>query len=442
MKKKLTLFSLAWPIFIEVTLFMLLGFVDVMVLSRYNELAASAVSTANQVAGIFTILFTVISGASAVLISQMLGAKQREQASRIAAISIIFNIVFGIIISIVITVFSKELLLFIGADEAILDFASQYLQIVGSFLFVQAVLNSCSVIIRNHGKTIVSMVVTIIMNVINITFNIILVFGLIGFPELGIQGVAISTSLSRVVGVIILLIVLFKSVEKLSIFKLLKPFPVKQIKSLFKIGVPSAMESFNYNLSQLVVTSIILYNLSDNDLVAKTFVSSIAMFFYLFTVSVGQASQILVGHKVGAGEFDDAYKQGLKAFKIALIISITTSAIGILFRYSLMSIFTDDPAIIAIGAGLLMINIFVEMGRTSNIIIISSLRGAGDVVFPTIVAIFSMWGISTFGSYFLAITLNMGISGMWIAFALDECIRGVLMLWRWKKGKWRTKRLV
>lgn len=439
--KKLTLFNLAWPIFIETALFMFLGFIDVFVLSKYDNLAAAAANTANQAVGIFTLVFMVISGASAVLISQALGGGNKEKASRVAALSIVFNLILGIIVSVVICCFSKDILTFIGAKGKTLEFANEYLVIVGCFLFAQALLNAVAVIIRNHGKTKSCMYVTLVMNIVNTFLDVAFVMGLFGIPKLGLEGVAIATSFSRIVGLIVLLIILFRTVEKPSIFKLLKPFPTKDIVSLLKIGIPSALETFNYNLSQLVVTSVVLIYLTDIELIAKTYVSNIVMFFYIFTVAIGQASQILVGHKVGAKEYDGAYKQGFRSLKIALIISLSLSTLGMLFGKQLIGIYTEVPEIIAIGSVLLLINIFVEMGRTSNIVIISSLRGAGDVIFPTVVAIFSMWLISTLGSYVLAVQFGLGLTGLWIAFACDECLRGILMAVRWKKGKWRNKRL-
>lgn len=440
-EKKITLFNLAWPIFIETALFMFLGIVDVAALSQYNDVAAASVNTANQVVSICTLVFTIVSGASAVLISQALGNKDREKASRVAALSILLNLFSGILISLVLVLFNRPILSFIGAEDQVLDFASEYLTIVGGFIFTQAVLSQIAVILRNHGLTKTSMYVTTIMNVVNTVLDLVFVLGLFGCPVLGVKGVAIATTVSRIAGLIVLIVVLFKVVEKPSMFRLLKPFPKTDFKNLLKIGVPSALESFNYNLSQLVVTSIVLVFMTDAELVTKTYVSNIAMFFYIFAVSIGQASQILIGHKVGAKDFDGAYKQCYRAFFIALSISMTTSLIGILFRSQLIGLFSQDPQVIELGSTLIMLNIFVEIGRTSNLVIINSLRGAGDVIFPTGAAIFSMWVISTGGSYLLAVVLNMGISGLWIAFAADECFRGILMLWRWHSRKWESKRI-
>ena len=440
--KQLKLFSLAWPIFIETALFMLLGFVDVFVLSRYDDLAASSVGTANQAVSIITIVFSVVSGASAVLISQYLGAEKRREASCIAALSIVFNLALGLIASAVILLFNRPILSFIGAKGTVLEFGSQYLSIVGGFLFLQSVLNSMAVIIRNHGLTRISMYVTVGMNIVNTGLDIVLVLGLFGLPRMGVLGVAAATVFSRTVGLIVLAVFLFRKVEKPSIFRLLKPFPWRDVRDVLKIGVPSALESFLYNLSQLVITSIVLNCLTEAELIAKTYVGNISMFFYIFAVSIGQASQIITGHLVGAGKPDEAYRRGVRAHLGALAIALGICAVGVIFRAPLMGIFTDDATVIALGSTILMINVVLEFGRTTNLVLIACLRGSGDVFFPTGCAIFSMWFISVLGSYIFAVVLGMGIYGLWIALAADECFRGVLMIIRWHSGKWRSKRVV
>ncbi len=440
--KKMKLISLAWPIFIETGLFMLLGFVDVFVLSRYDDLAASSVGAANQAISIATIVFTVISTASAVLISQYLGAKNREGASRIAALSMTFHLLFGIIISVIFVLFNEPILKFIGAKGQVLEFASEYLSVVGGFIFLQALMSSMTVIIRNHGITKVSMFVTVGMNILNTTLDIFFVLGLAGFPRMGVQGVAIATTISRALGVIVLLVVLFKKIEKPTIFRLLRPFPWEDVGKIIKVGVPSALETFLYNVSQLIITSIVLNCLTETELITKTYVQNITMFFYIFAVSIGQASQILTGHLIGAKKYDEANKQAYRSYATALAITMSACVAGVVLRHFFIDIFTNDEAVIALGANILLINVVLEFGRTTNLVVIACLRGTGDVVFPTVCAIFSMIFISTLGSYILAVVFDMGIYGLWIANALDECLRGVFMLIRWKSGKWRTKRLV
>ena len=207
--KKLNLMSLAWPIFIETALFMFLGFVDVLVLSSVNGMAASSVQVANQAVSVTTIVFTVVSTASAVMISQYLGGKRREDASRVAALSIVFQFMFGVVISAVFLLFSKNILKFIGAQGEVLDFSSEYLSVVGGFIFLQALLSAASVIIRNHGLTKISMMVTVGMNISNTLLDIVLAKGLFFFEPMGVKGVAIATVISRVLGTLVLFWVLF-----------------------------------------------------------------------------------------------------------------------------------------------------------------------------------------------------------------------------------------
>lgn len=182
--------------------------------------------------------------------------------------------------------------------------------------------------------------------------------------------------------------------------------------------------------------------MTDNELIAKTYVQNITMFFYIFAVAIGQASQIITGHLVGANEMDKAYKSGMRAYRYAMLITAVACTIGVVFRVPLMDIFTDSKDVIILGANVLLIDFALELGRTTNIVVIANLRGAGDVYFPTICAIFSMWLVSVLGAYIFAVVLDMGIYGLWIALMADEVLRGILMVIRFKGSKWRNKRVV
>lgn len=441
MKKK-TLFALALPIFIESLLYMCLGFIDVFALSQYDDVASSAVGTANQIVSICNLLFSVSAMASAVIITQNLGANNRKKATQTSALSLSFNFILGVIVSAVLLIFGKDMLVLLGARDKILSFAYEYLMIVGGFVFVQSILNTITSILRSHGYTELPMYVSFVMNVINTVLDLCFVFGWFGMPILGVKGVAIATTVSRIVGCVVLIIIFFRKIEKPSMFKMIFPFPWRDFATLMKIGVPSAFESFNYNLSQLVVTGIALQFLSTDEYIARTYVQNITSVFYIFSLSIGQASQILIGHKVGAGKLDEAYRGMWRYLLTGYGLTGIVCATGVLLRSQLMGIFTNNSQVIAIGSVLILINVVLEAGRCTNLIVINGLRGAGDIYFPTAAAIFSMWVISTIGAYLLAVVLGLGIYGMWIAFAADECFRGILMIFRWKSGKWRTKSLV
>ena len=169
-----------------------------------------------------------------------------------------------------------------GVTADLMAYASQYLTIVGGALFFQAILNTVTAIIRSHGHTRQTMYITVLMNIINILGDVLLIFGLFGFPELGVKGAAIATAFSKIIATIIALIFMFKKILPLKMFLSLKEKPLNELGGLIKIGFPSAMESMCYSLSQTAIMSIILINLGDNAYIARTYVMTIARFVMIF----------------------------------------------------------------------------------------------------------------------------------------------------------------
>ncbi len=298
--------KLTIPILIEAILHMMLGFVDVFMLSWYNDLAASGVNAANQV--ITSMVFLVFSSSAGILISRYLGAGQKENASRAAALALTLHLVSGLLIGLLVFLFSGPMLRFIGAEEKAFEFASDYLTLVGVFLFLQSLYSAMSVIIRSHGLTKQLMIFATVMNILNTLLNLLLI------PGMGVKGAALATVIGRAAGVVGMACFLFTKVEKPSFFRLLRPCPGRELKQVFKLGIPAAAETFLYQLSQLIITSLVLWYLSENELITKTYMSNIAILFLIFSSAVGQAAQIVVGHLVGAGDFDEAKKTGLPGF--------------------------------------------------------------------------------------------------------------------------------
>ena len=125
-----------------------------------------------------------------------------------------------------------------------------------------------------------------------------------------------------------------------------------------------------------------------------------------------------------------------------MIITLTGSIILALMGKSILSAFTDNTDIIKMGVWVLFVDILLEVGRTANIFAGSTLRATGDVVYPFVVGVIFQWSIAVGVSYVIGIPLGFGLVGMWVGFALDENIRGIILVRRWRSGKWRTKGFV
>ncbi|WP_027340506.1 MATE family efflux transporter [Halonatronum saccharophilum] len=442
MEKRKNLYQLAGPIFIEILLFMLLGVADIFMLSQFDDRAAGAVGASNQVIGNFNIVFAIISAGTAVLVAQAVGAQMKKEVEKVSAVSLVMNLIVGIIISIFMVFYGEWILIQMGVTPDLMNYAADYIKIVGGALFFQAILNTLTAIIRSHGYTKETMVITVIMNIVNIIGDAVFIFGLFGAPVLGVRGVAIATTFSRICATIAAAVFLVKKLVPITMFSHLGKKSFIILKKLFKVGFPAAMENMSYNLSQTVLMSIILINLGENAYITRTYVMTIIWFAMLFSIAIGQANQIMIGQLVGANEIDEAHDVGLKNFKIGMVFSIIGGIFLILFGRVFMNFYTDNPEIIALGVATLMVDAFLEPGRNFNIVIINGLRGAGDVIFPVVMAIFSMWGVGVLGGYFFGVVLGYGLPGIWLGLLLDEWLRGICMYYRWKGRKWTEKSMV
>lgn len=435
------LIRLTWPLFIELSLFMLLGTVDTIMLSRYSDKAVAAVSVSNQIAGFINLLFAVVTTGTAILCAQYKGAQDEKNLGIVATISLLFNATLGIVLSLVLILFAKNLLSLLNVPQEVMPYGVDYLTIVGGAAFVQALLSTISAIVRSHGFTKITMYSAIGMNILNIIGNYLLIFGKFGLPALGVRGSALSTSVSRSLALIVMFIILVKKVDKNISFKLLRPFPFDMLKRILKIGIPSAGEQISYNTSQMVITSFIT-QMGTNTLAAKAYINNITMFTIVFTAAIGQGTSILVGNKIGAKKQEEAYHICLDSVKVGIGISVSVALMSAVFSRTLTSIFTSNEEIIKIASLVLIIDVLVEVGKVFNVVIISSLRAAGDVKFPVYCGILSMWGVSVLFSFIFGVKFGFALAGIWIACGMDEWLRGIIMLFRWKSSKWRKMGLI
>ncbi|KEO84591.1 MATE family efflux transporter [Tumebacillus flagellatus] len=433
--RKFSLFALTWPIFIEITLQMLMGNADTLMLSRFSDNAVAAVGVANQLLGIVIVLYGFVAMGSGIVVSQFLGAKEPKKASEVAVVAIAVNLIFGLLMSGVLFLFGDTFLRWMGLPPELKDFAMPFIHIVGGFSFVGAVMMTIGSIVRSHGFTRDAMYVTIGMNILNVVGNYFMLFGPFDLPVLGVAGVSMSTAFARTVGLIAIAILLYKRVNGDLPFRALLHFPRYALTSILRIGVPAAGENLSYNASQVLITYFIS-SLGTAALTTKVYTQNIMMFVFLFSIAVGQATQIMVGHYVGAGQKNEAYKACMRSLKVALVVAVLMAGIFSLFRHQLLGLFTTDQGIIELGSKLILMTLILEPGRTFNLVVIASLRAAGDAKFPVYMGILSMWSISAGLSYLLGIHFGMGLLGMWIAFAADEWFRGLFMLWRWRSRRW------
>lgn len=438
--KNQSILKLSFPIFISTILTMAVGYIDTIMLSSYDENSVGAIGNANTVMNFITLAFTIISSATGILTAQYLGAKMKEKLNQVYTVSILFNLSLSVIISLVLLIFYNQFLHMLNVPAEMQTDAADYIKIVGGLIFTQSLFTTFGEIFRSNGKTRIGMLLALCMNAINIVGNYCVLFGPLKHLNLGVAGVAYSTSISRIVVVLVCIIYFkFRIDGKISI-KCLKPFPMDVLKKLLSLGIPTAGENISYNLSQIVIAAVV-NTLGIVAINTRIYCNMLCTIAYVFSLSLAIGTQIVVGHSVGSNDYDFAYKKVLKTLKISMIISVSLAVMNYLFSGFTLKIFSQNSEVITLGSTIMFISIFLEMGRTTNLVVIYSMKASGDVKFPTILGIVSMWGISVLFAFILGITLNMGLVGVWIAMAADEIVRGITVFIRWIKGTWRGKSL-
>jgi len=416
-EQAVSLAKLVWPIFIEMILTMLVGNIDQYMVSSYSQNSVAAIGNANQILNLLLITFNIVSTSTTILVSQYIGSNNKHKVSIIYTLSLFVNFIFSTFIMILILVSTDSI-----------------------FIFLQGIISAFSAIFRSNKMMKETMLISIAVNLINVLGNALLINGIGPFPVMGVAGAAWATNLSRLGGVILYIIFFLKKFETKISVRSLKPFPKLELKKLLGIGLPSGGENLCYSMAMTVILKII--NTFGTFVInTKVYASTFAWFSFLYSSAVGQASQVIIGNYMGAGEVDLVDKRVKKTWRNALLIAIAMAVTMFLFSDFLFGIFTDDPRVLELGKKVMFIDIFLEMGKSTNITLVRSLQAAGDIKFPTVIGMISMWTIAVGCGYILGYVLNLGLVGIWIAMALDEDIRAIVFLIRWKKGKWRNIRL-
>ena len=330
-----TIFMMSLPIFVELLLQLLVGNIDQFMISKYSQEAVAAIGNGNQIMNIVIVVLNVMSVSTTILISQYLGAKNKSKGSEVSTASLLISSVFSILITILVILFNKQLFMWLKVPNEILAETSRYTVIIASFVLIQGIYMTINSILRSYALMKEVMYVSILMNMINIIGNAILINGLFKAPRLGIVGAAISTNFSKCIGLIAVTIILIKKVDIKISLKYLKPFPIDTIKKLLFIGLPSGGESLSYNLSQMIILKVV--NIFGTSVIAtRVYGNMLANVCYVYSLAIGQATQVVIGYLIGAGREDEVENRVWSVSVISLVVSL---AVTILIYFNSDAVF-------------------------------------------------------------------------------------------------------
>ena len=416
---------------------MLVGSIDTLMLSGVGDDKVGAVGAANTYLSMFTISFSVISTGVMAVMTQYIGADKNGVARQAKNIGIIFNSIIGGVLSLVLLLWSETVLQVLGTAGSLLPHATVYMRIVGGTSILAALTPIFTSYLRAFGYTREPLIANITANVLNLILNSVFLYIL----DYGVAGVALATAISRGAGLLFAIIMCAKKIE---IPKEAETISVGIVcKNILQIGVPSALESALYNVAMAIVMKF-LNEMSEDGIyvTAKSYASQITMFSYCAGVALSNANAIIVGWRIGEKRYDECYQATLKAAKLGVITTAIVAGIFALTGKYVMRIFTDDQKVIELVAVILIVDVVLEVGRICNIAFGSALKTAGDATYTVVIAVIFMYLFAVLGSYIFGIKLQWFVVGSWIALAMDECMRAILMGIRWRSRIWEQKVLV
>jgi putative MATE family efflux protein len=433
-------FLLSVPMVLEMLMESVFAVVDIFYVSKLGSEAVAAVGLTES---LITIVYSIgfgLSMAATAMVSRRIGEKDPKGAAKAAFQSILTGLVVSLIIAIPGVLFASDLLRLMGASENIYTTMSSYTAIMLGGNAVIMLLFIINAVFRSAGDAAVSMRVLWIANLINIVLDPLLIFGIGPFPELGLKGAAIATTIGRGFGVVYQFYLLFRGNKRVKLTLEIIGIDLKTIKTLIRLSIGGIGQNLIATSSWIGLMRIIS-EFGSEAIAGYTIAIRVIVFALLPSWGISNAAATLVGQNLGANQHHRAEKSVWAVGKVNLWLMGIISIVLILFPSALIRLFIDEPAVIKSGMmSLRIISIgFIFYGL--GMVMVQALNGAGDTVTPTIINFFCFWILEIPLAYFLAITLNIGEEGVYYSIVISESVMALAATFLFKRGKWKLKRV-
>ncbi|MEX0724592.1 MAG: MATE family efflux transporter [Gracilimonas sp.] len=431
---------LSIPMVLEMMMESIFAIVDIFFVSK---LGADAVAAVGITESILTIIYAIAIGfsmATTAIISRRIGEKRKDDAARSAVQAIIACFIISIPIAILGIFFARDLLSLMGANPIIVDNMFSYTAIMlggNMIIMLLFVINS---IFRGAGDAAIAMRVLWLSNGINLVLDPLLIFGYGPFPELGIAGAAIATTIGRGIGVCYQFYILFNGRGRIRILKKHIVFQFDILKKLIRVSIGGIAQFLVATASWIILVRIIA-EFGSVALAGYTIAIRILIFSILPSWGMSNAAATLVGQNLGANQPERAEKSTWISAFINMVFLGIVGLTFLIFAENLVSIFTDEADIIAIGSRCLRIMSYGYLAYAFGMVIIQAFNGAGDTRTPTIINLICFWLVEIPLAYVLAIVLEWNEDGVFYAIVVAESLLGIIGLILFRRGNWKKTKV-
>lgn len=447
-KIRKNILKLAWPAILRMFLQSIVGVVDVIMIGKLGSSAIAAVDMSNRL--VFVILGTLMSltiGATA-LVAHHIGAGHKHKANHILWQALLGGVFAAFILATLGFIFSKDLLRLMlvfmeNTDQFIVNEGSIYLRIIFMsmvFALPTMVINS---ILQGTGNMKTPLLIMLVTNIVNVIFNYFFIFGIGFFPEMGVAGAAIGTSLGRLAGFIVAMVVITKGVSNVRLIWKEITFKIDWIvmKGILRIGLPASVEQFVRQSSNIVYTALVA-GLGTATIAANAIAMNVTSISFMPGFGFGMAATTLVGQSLGAKKSALAEKYAKQSTYLNAILMVTASILMYIFVLPITKLYTDESEVARMASTALKIFVIYQPIMSIFMVMAGALRGAGDTKWVMYFTVIGNWGIRLVFTLLLAFYFDLGLNGFWIAMGIDGIIRTGLILRRFKSGKWKHQKVL
>ncbi|MGH7496449.1 MAG: MATE family efflux transporter [bacterium] len=431
---------LAIPMVLEMVMESIFAVVDVFFVAK---LGADAVAAVGLTESVITLVYAVAIGlsmATTAMVARRIGEKDRQGAIVAAVQAIAIGIVLSLPITVAGVLFAPQILAWMGASANVVTIGAGYtLVMLGSNLTIM-MLFLINAVFRGAGDAAIAMRVLWLANTINVVLDPCLIFGFGPFPELGLQGAAIGTLIGRGAGVVYQVYLLFKGRGRIQIRRTdLQLVPAVMLQ-LLRTSLGGVFQILIATASWVGLTRIVS-TFGSSALAGYTIAIRIIVFTLLPSWGLSNAAATLVGQNLGAGKPERAEKSvWLTGFGNMLFLA-GLALIFVLFAEELVGFFTTEAEVTPYATSCLRIVSYGYLFYAYGMVIVQAFNGAGDTYTPTLINLGCYWLFQIPLAYALAMPLQAGPQGVFVAITVAESLIAVVGLMIFRRGNWKTKKI-
>ena len=425
------------PLIVEQTLAIAVGMADTIMVSAAGEAAVSGVSLVDTVNILLINVFSALATGGAVVAGHFLGQKRKEEASKVAWQILMFATSLALIITVIFIAFHDGLLhlMFGQIENDVMQASKTYLIITAISFSGLAIYNSCAAIFRAMNYAKVTMWISLLINAVNLVGNTICIYGL----KWGVAGAAIPTTVSRYVGAVVILIMMFNPKWDINLCGQVRlRFNFALLKRILYIAVPNGLENSMFQLGKIMVLSVVS-TMGTSAIAANAVGNTLASWNILFGSALNLGLVSITAVCIGAGEISQARYYTRKLMKIAIGLTAVMSTILFFSVPLLVKLYNLGPEASQMAIGIIRFhNVMAVLFWVPSFTVPNTLRSAGDVIWTMLIAIFSMWVFRIGAAYLFTYQFDFGLIGVWVAMIIDWIFRTICYAIRYKGHKWET----